>query len=417
MSKQILHHGKAHIENDGARYETITRDYFSYLKARGHSHTTINRYQCALKQFICWISEKPQEENKAIDPKAVCTFLQEHYSSSHNSQPVFKELKTARAALNKMLLMLGYSRLQPHSILGSPAIECILRQYDIFQCNVRGLKESTRLNNQRRIRRLLIALFGSGPVVFENITPEVLLEFTTDVAVTLKPSSIGQLLSTYRGFLQFLQFKGESDVSLLATVPRPPNWSLSSIPPSLSHTDMQKFWASFDISSPIGKRDYAIARCLADLGMRCHEVTSMQINHINWDRGVIQLPHSKSRKEEQMPLPSITGRAIVDYLLNGRPVTKSRSIFVYHRAPFGKGVADTTVRGAIRRAFSRAGLCWTGTHILRHTAATQMVQAGATLKEVADILRHRSLDTTMIYTKVNLLELKQVAMAWPGRQP
>ena len=117
-----------------------------------------------------------------------------------------------------------------------------------------------------------------------------------------------------------------------------------------------------------------------------------------------------------MPLPNITGRAVVDYLRNGRPTTSSRSIFVFHRAPTGRGVAGTTVRGAIRRAFSRAALPWTGTHILRHTAATRMIKGGATLKEVADVLRHYCIDTTLIYTKVNLPELKHVAMPWPGRE-
>ena len=98
------------------------------------------------------------------------------------------------------------------------------------------------------------------------------------------------------------------------------------------------------------------------------------------------------------------------------PATTSRSIFVFHSAPFGRGVAKTTVRGAIRRAFLRADLPWTGTHILRHTMATKMIQSGVTLKEIADVLRHRNMDTTQIYTKVNLPELEQVAMPWPGRQ-
>ena len=201
----------------------------------------------------------------------------------------------------------------------------------------------------------------------------------------------------------------------MAAVPKPPNWSLAPLPPSLNNTDMKKFWAAFDTSTSIGKRDYAMARCLADLGLRCNEVASMKIDDIDWHRGVIQLSHIKSRREEQLPLPDITGRAIVDYLRNGRPTTTSRTIYVFHRAPLGKGVANTTVHDAICRAFSHADLPWTGTHILRHTVATKMVQSGVTLKEVADVLRHRSINTTQIYTKVNLPELKRVAMPWPRR--
>ncbi len=94
-------------------------------------------------------------------------------------------------------------------------------------------------------------------------------------------------------------------------------------------------------------------------------------------------------------MPDITGRGVVDYLHNGRPTTSSQSIFVLHSAPIGRGVTGTTVRCAIRRAFSRATLPWTGTHILRHTAAARMVRGGATLKEVADVLRHHCIDTTI----------------------
>ncbi len=159
-----------------------------------------------------------------------------------------------------------------------------------------------------------------------------------------------------------------------------------------------------------------MARCLSDMGLRCHEVAFMKIHDIDWRSGTLHLHHNKSRRQDQLPLPDVTGHAIVDYLRHGRPSTPSRSIFVFHRAPAGRGVAGTTVRGAIRRAFSHANLPWTGTHILRHTAATRMVQGGATLKEVADVLRHHCFDTTQIYTKVNLPELRLVAMPWPGRQ-
>jgi len=152
-----------------------------------------------------------------------------------------------------------------------------------------------------------------------------------------------------------------------------------------------------------------------DLGLRCHEVAALQLEDINWYHGIVELHSSKNRQIGQLPLPERTGRAIVDYLRDGRPATTSRSIFVLHRAPLGRGVANTTVRGAIRRAFSRANLPWTGTHILRHTMATKMIQSGVPLKEIADVLRHRNIDTTQIYTKVNLPELAQVPIPWPGR--
>ncbi|MCP4377516.1 MAG: tyrosine-type recombinase/integrase, partial [bacterium] len=269
-----------------------------------------------------------------------------------------------------------------------------MREFDDFQRDVCGLAKSTRVYRQRYVLTFLVWMFGTSRIDSTRITPEILVRFVTDQAGDLKPSSVGVLLSALRSYLRFLQFKGESNVALLASVPRPPNWSLVPLPPCLSNAEMEKFLATFDLSTPVGKRDYAMARCLMDLGLRCYEVASLKLGDINWLGGVVDLHHNKSRREAQLPLPDRTGRAIVDYLRNGRPATTSRSIFVFHRAPLGCGVANTTVRGAIRRAFSRAGLPWTGTHILRHTMATRMVQSGATLKEVADVLRHRDINTT-----------------------
>lgn len=415
MSEQYSKYEQPAVDGDQDGYEALICDFTAHLKARGHSDKTQHSYRSALMHFLCWLAKEPPE-SQAIDSRTVRTFLQEHLPDCHCPPPVYKALKTVRAALNQLLLMLGKDQLPPPYSMTSAAIEDTLHQFDNFQRDVCGLTESTRWNRQRWVRTFLVALFGTAQIDPQRITVKALVNYVSNEAVGLKPSSVGVLLSALRSYLRFLQFKGDSNVALIAAVPSPPNWSLATLPPSLSDAEMGKFWATFDISTPIGKRDYAMARCLADLGLRCHEVTSMRIDDVDWRSGLIFLYHNKSRRQEQLPLPKITGLAVVDYLRNGRPATTSRSIFVYHRAPMGRGVANTTVRGAIRRAFARANLPWTGTHILRHTAATRMVQGGATLKEVADVLRHRSINTTQIYTKVNLPELQHVTMPWPGRQ-
>lgn len=415
MSEQFPKRVQFSISGDSNGYETIAGDFSDYLKSRGHSASTRHAYHSALMHFVGWFkTECPQD--RTINSSAICAFLHQHIPICHCTPPVYKEIKTVRAALNQFLLMLEQDRLQTLDSEISSAVEFELREFDDFQRDVCGFTESTRAYRRRFVRTFLVGLHGTGRINSENITPEVLVKFVTGKATHLKPSSVGVLLSSLRCYLRFLQFRGESTISLMATVPRPPNWSLTTLPPCLNAVEMTKFLATFDISTAIGKRDYAMARCLVDLGLRCHEVASLEISDIDWRKGVVGLHHNKSRREEQLPLPNITGQAIVDYLRNGRPKTTSRSIFVFHRAPLGCGVANTTVRGAIRRAFSQAGLPWTGSHILRHTIANQMVQSGVTLKEVADVLRHRDIDTTQIYTKVNLPELKQVAMPWPGRQ-
>jgi len=415
MSEQFSNRIQVNISYSVEKYDAIIRDFSNYLKERGHSDGTQHAYHAALTHFVCWLTrEIPQKQT--INSETVYAFLQKHLPECHCPPPVIKGYKTLRAALNQLLLMLNKDRLTVITAQIPPPIVSIMREFDDFQRDVCGFAESTRIGRQRFVRNFLIWLADTPKADFTKLTPEILVRFVTDQAGALKPSSVGMLLSALRSYLRFLQFKGESNFALLASVPRPPNWSLAQLPPSLSDAEMKKFIAAFDLSTSAGKRDYAMARCLMDLGLRCHEVAGLQLGDINWYEGNVDLHHNKSRREAQLPLPDSTGRAIVDYLRNGRPVTTCRSIFVFHRAPFGYGVANTTVRGAIRRAFSRAGLPWSGTHILRHTIATKMVQSGATLKEVADVLRHRDIDTTQIYTKVNLPELKQVAMPWPRRQ-
>jgi len=415
MPEQVYSHHSVVAAETKNVYESVVNEFTSYLIDRGHTHSTRHAYLSALKHFVYWLT-KESSEIGVIDSRSVRTFLYEHLPNCQCPPPVVKAQKTVRAALHQLLVMLGCERPLPDVSKNSVEIDRSLHQFDEYLHDVCGLTESTCFSRNRQVRVFLVELFGTKPITPLKITPDILLKFVTNKAARLKPSSVGVLLGALRSYLRFLQFKGESNVALIAAVPRPPNWSLAPLPPSLSDADMEKFWATFNCFTPIGKRDYAISRCLADLGMRCHEVASMQISDIDWHNGIIHLYHNKSRREELLPLPDITGRTVVDYLRNGRPATSSRSIFVFHRAPTGKGVAGTTVRGAVRRAFSRASLPWTGTHILRHTAAARMVKGGATLKEVADVLRHDCIDTTQIYTKVNLSELKHVAIPWPGRR-
>ena len=129
----------------------------------------------------------------------------------------------------------------------------------------------------------------------------------------------------------------------------------------------------------------------------------------------MRIAAGKVRRASSLPLPIPVGRAIVAYLRRGRPETRQRLIFLRHSLPVGSPIDASVVRAAIRRGFERAGVPVPskGTHALRHTAATRMIRAGASIKEVADVLRHRCIDTTLIYTKVDLPRLAEVALAFP----
>jgi len=157
-----------------------------------------------------------------------------------------------------------------------------------------------------------------------------------------------------------------------------------------------------------------MVRCLTDLGLRCAETAGLRLEDSNWGAGTIRVAGTKTRRIDILPLPATTGAAIVAYLRDERPPTLHRALFVRHVAPFDTPVGKDVVRRAVLAAYRRCGWTRTRVHILRHSVASRLLRVGTPMKEIADILRHRSLDTSAIYTKVDLTRLASVALPWPG---
>lgn len=154
--------------------------------------------------------------------------------------------------------------------------------------------------------------------------------------------------------------------------------------------------------------------CVIRGGFRVFFFFCCQMGDFEWNKGNIIIRKTKTHSERRLPLPLATGQAIEDYLIKWRPSTKERIVFVRYKNQSGENMGVSQVRGTVRRAAIRAGLDnFTGTHSLRHTVAKKMINSGTSLKTIADILGHESIETTQIYTKLNYEQLKDVAVAWP----
>ncbi len=217
-----------------------------------------------------------------------------------------------------------------------------------------------------------------------------------------------------RGYFRFRATCGDQVHGLIGVVSYPANWQLASLPKALSPAEVERLLGSLGHGGPSGRRAEAIVRCALDLGLRSSEVAKLGLDDIDWRAGTVTLRRTKSRREDVLPLPEATGRAIADYLKFGRPKTINRSVFVRHVAPRNQPIGPDLVRKVIRQAYARAGLPYTRAHILRHTMASRLLEGGSSLKEVADVLRHRSLNTTLIYAKLDSNNLAAVALPWPG---
>ena len=268
----------------------------------------------------------------------------------------------------------------------------------------------------RIVGRLLRSHFCDGEINLTEITVEYVHQFyTQQVKLYSKPANAaGRVISSLRSYFRYRTYLGDKVQGLTASLSYPANWQLSSLPKTLSNEEVDQLISSLGEAGHAMRRSDAILRCALDLGLRSGEIARLSLDDINWHNGTIILRHTKGQREDIMPLPASTGEAIAAYLQQERPVTTSRAIFMRLIAPRDKPVSPHGVRKIIRQAFVRASLPYTQSHLLRHTMASRLLASGSSIKEVADVLRHQSLNTTLIYAKVDSRKLIKVALPWPG---
>jgi site-specific recombinase XerD len=298
-------------------------------------------------------------------------------------------------------------------------IDTILDAFTEHLRTNRGASPGTCDRYSREVRTLLKQTCNGGPPDISRLTTAALRAFVIERAARWSPRTARRAATAARSFLRFLHLHGVSDGTLVHAVPTVRDTHRSTLPTPLTTAQLRQLLASLDRSKPVGRRDYAMLLCLASLGLRAKEVAELSLEAIDWRAGTITIAISKARRASVLPLPAQVGRAVAAYLRRGRPLTSARHVFVRHYVPVGAPLRSAVVVQAVQRAFRRAKLevPSRGAHTLRHTAATEMIRAGVSLKAVADVLRHRSLDTTIIYTRVDLPRLREVALPWPEVQP
>jgi len=220
-----------------------------------------------------------------------------------------------------------------------------------------------------------------------------------------------------RMFLRFLIAEGRCRAGLLGAIPVVAHWRLASLPRYLPPQDVERLIASCEPSSAIGKRDRAILLLLARLGLRAGDIVQMRLADIDWKGAWIHVS-GKSRRQTRLPLTQEVGEAIAAYVQAGRPAAQTDALFLCSRAPWRALGSHSAVSVIVDSALRRAGVERPGrgaAHLLRHSVASSMLRYGASLQEISALLRHRCIETTQIYAKVDVTGLQQIAQPWPGK--
>jgi integrase/recombinase XerC len=291
---------------------------------------------------------------------------------------------------------------------GNP-IDEELQHYDAHMRDARGLAPDTREGRLRIVQRLLLS---TGP---DGLTPSDVRRFLAgQLGQRNTVSNAIAINAALRDYLRWRSTCGDAVQPLLGVIVRPARWRMTSLPRSLTPDEVARVLESCATARGSTKRSVAVVRMALDLGLRIGEIASLQLDDIDWERGTITLSGTKSRRQDVLPLQQAAGQALADYIRHERPSSSHRAVFVTHLAPRGRPIEALALSALVKRAFRRAGITSGRAHVLRHTLACRLVNSGSPIKEVADILRHRSLDTTQIYAKVDLRALAEVAMPWPG---
>jgi site-specific recombinase XerD len=222
-----------------------------------------------------------------------------------------------------------------------------------------------------------------------------------------------EVTSVTRMFLRYLVAEGKCRAGLDDAVPTLAMWRLSALPRYLPAADIERVIAACDRETAVGLRDRAAILLLARLGLRAGDIRQMDLADIDWTHASIRVS-GKSRYEATLPLTQEVGDAVLEYLRKGRPPVQGTHLFVRMQGPW-KPLHVSAVSAIVARAIARSGVqtAFRGAHVLRHSAATEMLRQGATLQQVGTVLRHRYLDTTAHYAKVDVQRLRDIALPWP----
>lgn len=386
--------------------------YWRRLVDQHYGAGTARTYLCCVAHFARWTSSCRLGVCDLGD-EAVRRFVDKHLPRCTCPAPVQRCRHQVRAALRHLMTVLDEAGVllreqQPSSI------DDELCRFGQYISQAKGLAANTRRQQLSVVRLFLQKTVGDTRNEVVAPTPTALRRFVAQEFSRLSPGSCGLFASILRSYLRFRAMGGDRVDHLLPLIASPAHWRLAPLPQTLSQAEVEQLLNAFPVDLPSRLRAYAMVRCVVDLGLRSSEVVDLQLDDIDWGTATLRIVKCKSRRVDLLPLPQATGSAIAAYLRSERPPTANRRIFVRHVAPVDEPIGPEVVRSAVRAAYRRCGLPYTRVHILRNTLATRLLNTGGTLKEVADVLRHRNLDTSMIYAKVDLAQLSAVAMPWPG---
>jgi len=384
-----------------------------WLRKRGYRERSCRAYAHAVVHLGRLLQEGQADVTLGALNEAVVADFTEHHlpvCRCYHRRPGRRQ-DHARWGLAHLLSMLHEEGEIPSSTSTEPIYYEVLEGYCRFLRHDRGLAETTITNYRRYVRDVLISRGDTvGCRELAQLTPDDLLTFSRQRGAGLRATAWNHLALSVSHFYRWLDLGGHRSQHLVGTVPLQRRYRLAEVPCALSWEQVQRLLAVVDRHAPNGPRNYAMLLLAATYGLRSCEVRALRLDDIHWSDDAIAIDSPKTGRRRTLPLTRSVGEAILAYLREHRPPSAHRVVFLSSRPPHRP--LRRPINRWVARCFDKAAIetARRGTHTLRHSLAVHLLRNGETLKRIGDVLGHRSPETTFIYTKLHVEDLRTVAL-------
>ncbi len=391
--------------------ESHIEPFLRHLRDAGYAERTLRKKRTVARAFARWTRRK----------QIALTNLNDGHVAAFVARSPRRRKAHVKFELAAMQLVFGYLRghaglQRPPSQDNASAADALLQNYNDYLRKDRGLTENSVLVYVPFVRDFLTAqTTQAGCLSPESFDALMIRSFILEHTLNRSGEYTRLLCTALRSFFRFLVLCGEAPRDLSNAVPMVRKYRQAVLPAFLSPEEVESVLTATDRLTLSGRRDYAILLLLARLGLRAGEIVSLELDDIRWRAGEIVV-RGKGRMVDHLPLLSDIGEALALYLREDRGVSASRRVFLRIWAPHNGLTGPAAVGHIVRRALAQAGVLRSGrgaAHLFRHGLATKMIRHGASMSEIAEVLRHRSQNTTAIYAQVSFEALRTVALPWP----
>ncbi len=391
--------------------------YCDWLLASGYKRATVRSHLSNLSHLNVYLAGRVERQGRSLSAEDVGGFFEKY--SLHAQGKGFSEFHVLRVqwSINRFTRYLRQQNLFKPSAIApyQPLLDAYLEWMRDYQHAAPG---TLGIRSHYLARFLQWLGPGATPEGMQELTPETVEQFFLTYSRNMGHAGRRSMQAALRTFFRFCVYQGYVQQRLDHAVPTLRIYKLATVPRGLTDTQARQVMDNISRDSKTGQRDHAICQLLYTYGVRGGQIRALRLEDIDWANDRILFKALKHGKDSLLPLTAEVGRSLLGYLQNARPPCGCPEVFVTTRAPYHPLPQSNTLAAIVSRRIRAAGIdspC-KGAHVFRHGFATRMLREGHSLKEVADVLGHRHLATTFIYTKVDFNALKEVGLAWPREE-